>query len=126
MGWDANVVPDPQSNATFERSKLVWSELESPRGSTLFGLYRGLIELRRARPELTDSDFDSLSVDYDDSNTWIAVHRGEKIAILVNLAAEPLALPYAGTMLVATDNTSTIDDSGVRLAPHSAAVIERS
>ena len=28
MGWDPSVVPDPQDPATFERSRLDWSELE--------------------------------------------------------------------------------------------------
>ena len=28
MGWDPAVVPDPQDPATFERSKLDWSELD--------------------------------------------------------------------------------------------------
>ena len=29
MGWDPEVVPDPQDPDTFQRSKLDWSELES-------------------------------------------------------------------------------------------------
>ena len=31
-GWDADAVPDPQDPATFERSKLDWTELDSDRG----------------------------------------------------------------------------------------------
>ena len=29
MGWDPDVVPDPQEPETFEHSKLDWSELEA-------------------------------------------------------------------------------------------------
>ncbi len=29
MGWDRDSVPDPQDPATFERSKLDWSEVHS-------------------------------------------------------------------------------------------------
>ena len=47
-GWDPEAVPDPQDPATFERSKLDWSELESDRGRRMLGGYRNLVRLRRA------------------------------------------------------------------------------
>ena len=47
MGWDPSVVPDPQDAATFERSKLDWSELDSGRHAVLLDVYRRLAELRR-------------------------------------------------------------------------------
>ena len=40
MGWDASVVPDPQDPATFERSRLDWSELEDFRHSRMLERYQ--------------------------------------------------------------------------------------
>ena len=40
MEWDTSDVPDPQDPATFERSKLDWSELEQPRHAELLDLHQ--------------------------------------------------------------------------------------
>ena len=63
MGWDPAVVPDPQDPATFERSKLDWSEARHRRGTRgCSTVYRRLAALRRALPELTDPAFDRTAV----------------------------------------------------------------
>lgn len=54
MGWDESVVPDPQDPATFERSKLDWSELRRDRHARVLDGYRQLATLRRELPALTD------------------------------------------------------------------------
>jgi maltooligosyltrehalose trehalohydrolase len=41
-------VPDPQDPATFEKSKLDWSEPEQPRHAGVLALYRALLRLRPA------------------------------------------------------------------------------
>jgi maltooligosyltrehalose trehalohydrolase len=46
MGWDPAHVPDPQDPATFERSRLDWSELEHPDNARLLAFYRELCALR--------------------------------------------------------------------------------
>jgi maltooligosyltrehalose trehalohydrolase len=50
MGWDESLVPDPNDPATFERSKLDWSELDEPAHARLLSLYRALARLRRIMP----------------------------------------------------------------------------
>ena len=52
MGWDPDVVPDPQDPATFERSRLDWDELGTGRHAVLLDVYRRLGALRRELPEL--------------------------------------------------------------------------
>lgn len=42
--------PDPQSEETFERSRLNWDKLKEPRCKTLHDFYRELIGLRRESP----------------------------------------------------------------------------
>src|SRR5205085_4861287 len=54
--FDEADIPDPQDPATFERSKLDWTELEKPVHAELLEWYRSLIELRRSTPELLDGN----------------------------------------------------------------------
>ncbi len=54
FGWDPDAVPDPQDPATFERSRLDWSEPEQDGHARVLSWYRTLLALRRTRPELTD------------------------------------------------------------------------
>jgi len=63
MGWDESVVPDPQDPATFERSRLDWSELDNSTHARLLSLHRELIALRKATPELTDPSFTHTSAE---------------------------------------------------------------
>jgi maltooligosyltrehalose trehalohydrolase len=44
-------IPDPQAAATFERSKLDWTETAKPRQAELLDWYRALIALRKSRAE---------------------------------------------------------------------------
>lgn len=53
-GWDSDDVPDPQDSETFRRSILHWDERTEPEHARLLECYRQLLELRRARAELTD------------------------------------------------------------------------
>lgn len=50
FGWKPDEVPDPQSRATFERSKLRWDELDRPPHNEMLDFYRRLIRLRRTLP----------------------------------------------------------------------------
>ncbi|HSC25951.1 MAG TPA: DUF3459 domain-containing protein, partial [Vicinamibacterales bacterium] len=45
-------IPDPQSPATFERSRLGWDERDEPDHARVLALYRALLDLRRREPAL--------------------------------------------------------------------------
>jgi maltooligosyltrehalose trehalohydrolase len=88
-------VPDPQDQATFERSRLDWAELDLSRHgdhSSILGFYQRLIRLRRELPDLTDPSLDAVAVGYDEDKRWIAVRRGN-VAILANLGSAEQRLP---------------------------------
>jgi len=53
-GHDGSEVPDPQASSTFERSRLAWNELSREPHARMLTLYRELLALRRARPDLCD------------------------------------------------------------------------
>jgi maltooligosyltrehalose trehalohydrolase len=61
-GWPPGDVPDPQDPLTLARSRLDWAELDKPAHRDTLDLYRRLIALRRARPDLTDPRLDRVEV----------------------------------------------------------------
>jgi len=100
---------------------LNWSELSAPCHATVLDLYRRLIALRAAEPNLRDPHLDRVFVTYDEDARWLIVHRGA-LQVVANLAdqAQVVAVP-AETVVLAT-STAEIVDGGVALAPESAAV----
>ncbi|MET4781412.1 malto-oligosyltrehalose trehalohydrolase [Glaciihabitans sp. UYNi722] len=124
MGWDPDAVPDPQDPGTFENSKLDWSEPADADHSRLLDLYRQLAELRRTRSDLTDPRLTRVSADFDDEEKWFALHRADT-SIVVNFAAHPVALPYGGTVLLASHETIGASSSGVVLPSRSVAILAR-
>ncbi|MCM6760793.1 malto-oligosyltrehalose trehalohydrolase [Rathayibacter sp. ZW T2_19] len=101
MGWDPEVVPDPQDPETFTRSRLDWSEAEEGRHARILGVYRELGALRRRFPELTDPRFGSLVVDVDEEQRWLTLGRGRvTIAINVGDAATRVPLPEVAESLL--------------------------
>jgi maltooligosyltrehalose trehalohydrolase len=122
MGWDPNLVPDPQDEATFINSKLQWSELGDPGHVALLDTYRQLIRLRRERPDLTDPRFWHVAVEYDEDAGWFAIQRGAT-AIVVNFADVANIVPRTGTVLLLTDPSTGTRADGFELAPHSAVIL---
>ena len=122
MGWDPDVVPDPQDPATFENSKLKWSESTEGAHAELLSLYQRLGELRRTVPDLTDPSFDHNSVEFDDDEGWFVLRRGAT-TIVVNFADYPLSLPIGGTLLLGTADSVGASSSAVVLPRHSAAIL---
>ncbi|HEY0778087.1 MAG TPA: malto-oligosyltrehalose trehalohydrolase [Gemmatirosa sp.] len=56
------LIPDPQADATFARSKLCWDEVDRPPHAGVLALYRELLALRRATPALQSRDRHGLAV----------------------------------------------------------------
>ncbi|MCM3921601.1 malto-oligosyltrehalose trehalohydrolase [Frankia sp. AiPs1] len=94
-GWGPDDVPDPQDPATFERSKLDWSEPTRPGHGSLLDWHRRLIGLRRKLPALTDPAWASVECTFDEEARWLVVRRGD-VAIVVNLASQRQVVPLDG------------------------------
>jgi maltooligosyltrehalose trehalohydrolase len=125
-GWDTDDVPDPQDPATFERSKLDWSEPAGAAHADVLEFYRRAIGLRRSRPELSDPRLDLVEVAYDEGARWLVTHRGT-LRVVVNLAEERQQIPLDGTpmaVLLSSVPGFVYRDGGVELEPASAAVVE--
>ena len=121
-GWVATDVPDPQDPATFERSKLDWSELGKPGHSEILETYKRLIALRRSRPELSDPWLDKVEVWHGDQ--FVVMKRGH-CAVAANLASIPQEVSLRGTpstVLLATEPGVVLQRDRVSLPPESAAI----
>jgi maltooligosyltrehalose trehalohydrolase len=95
-GWAAQDVPDPMDPATFQRSKLNWSEPEDASHASMLDIYKALISLRRKYPELSDPRLSALTVDVDQRRRVITLHRGD-LRVVCNLGGEEVETP--GTVL---------------------------
>ncbi|HZL01822.1 MAG TPA: malto-oligosyltrehalose trehalohydrolase, partial [Cellulomonas sp.] len=86
-------VPDPQDPATFERSRLDWSQTAQPEHARMLAWYRALIELRREVPDLASGDLEATTVRFDDDRpSWVVVERGAA-RIVCNLSREAQCVP---------------------------------
>ncbi|MGB3169848.1 MAG: malto-oligosyltrehalose trehalohydrolase, partial [Rhodococcus sp. (in: high G+C Gram-positive bacteria)] len=122
-GWDSADIPDPQDPDTFTRSKLDWSELSAGDHARLLDTYRGLLALRRRFAEFTDPWLENLTVDYDEDERWIVLHRGS-LRVVCNLSENEVTVPVGGTSLLAwTDPVSDETGSATKIPGHSFAVL---
>ena len=125
MGWDPDLVPDPQAESTFLDSKLDWRELLEGEHAEMLRLYRQLAILRRTRAELTDPRFNRNAVDFDDDQKWLLVDRSG-LRIAVNISDETRTIPLAepaGSLLLTTQAGPEVDGDQLSLPPHTAVVI---
>lgn len=122
MGWDPDVVPDPQDPETFRRSKLNWEEASDGHHAKLLALYRDLAQLRRNNPVLADGGFADTSVEYDDEEHWLEMTRGD-LRVVCNFGSETLDTPVEGAVLLATDAQAALDNGTLTLPGASAAVV---
>ncbi|ANS29277.1 Malto-oligosyltrehalose trehalohydrolase [Rhodococcus opacus] len=125
-GWSTDDVPDPQDPETFERSKLDWDELVREPHARLLDCYRSLLHLRRDRAELTDPWLENLSVDYDEAEQWIVVHRGA-LRLACNLGAEPVSVPVGGSPVLWWEPPTQDETASATVLPgHSFVVLDSS
>jgi maltooligosyltrehalose trehalohydrolase len=122
MGWDPAEVPDPQDPATFERSKLRWSELSGGRHARLLGVYRELARLRRSLPELTYPAFSSVEATADEDHRVFTLRRGS-LLIAVNFGSADAVLPESGEILFTTPTAASVGADGLSLPPHAGVLL---
>ena len=127
-GWPADEVPDPQDEATFERSKLDWTEAGTGIHADLLAWYRTMIALRRQCPELTDPRLDRVHVSWDEAARWLLISRGQlRIAVNLGQSAQRLQLSApAANLLAASAAGVALDGDAVLLPPSSLAVVRTS
>jgi maltooligosyltrehalose trehalohydrolase len=123
-GWNTSAMVDPQDPAAYQQAILNWAEPLADGHREMLELYRRLIRLRAAEPELADPWLDRVRVDYDEQRRWIRIARG-RFRILANLAGSPQRVPVGGTgtVLLATGTAQAAGDQ-LELAAESAAIVD--
>ncbi|MET0523697.1 MAG: DUF3459 domain-containing protein, partial [Nocardioides sp.] len=122
MGWDAAAVPDPQDPATFEGSRLDWSELEDFRHVRMLETYQRLAELRRALPDLTDPWLASVACTADE-DTRVFRMRRDSVEIVVNFGDAPQDVETSAELLFTTSDELTTKPDGLTLPPHAGVLL---
>jgi maltooligosyltrehalose trehalohydrolase len=127
FGWDPETVPDPQSQETFERSRLDWAEISGDSHARVLEWHRRLIRLRRSRPELLDGRMDRVEVDFDEEAGWFWFRRGS-IVVAFNLGRQghEIRLRHTGpvSVLQASSEAITVEADALFLPPDSVAVVQ--
>jgi maltooligosyltrehalose trehalohydrolase len=136
FGWQGGV-PDPQSEATFDASRLRWERAGRAPHSALLALYRDLLRLRRALPLLRPGAAEP-EVGHDEREGWVVMRRtgdDQMLEALFNFAHQPREVPaLAGgaELLLSSDDPRYGGGGGVRVGgaavtlPARAAVLLRS
>lgn len=94
-------VPDPESDETYERAKLQWTQLEQERHQRLLRYYQTLIALRQQLPALAQLDRRQLDVVADEEKETLVLHRwhdDQHVLCLMNFSDQPqsIRVPEAG------------------------------
>ncbi len=127
FGWKPEDVPDPGSPATFERSKLDWSEIDAPDHRSILEWHRELIRLRRDLPQLTDGRLDLVITESDEDDSWLTVERG-LVTIVANLSERPCTIPLrenrpTTVLLASLPETAELGQDEITLPPHSVVIL---
>lgn len=128
FGWDPEDIPDPQAAATFQRSKLDWTEAAREPHKSILDWYKQLIRLRTRTHELRDGRFDAVDVNYDEHQRWLVMSRGS-ITMAINLGEQKcrVSIPDSGScrLLMASDERIILDAESAELPSDSVAIVGR-
>jgi maltooligosyltrehalose trehalohydrolase len=121
-GWDTSEMIDPQDPRAYESAILDWTEPGAGAHAQILDLYRRLLALRAAEPDLQAGSLADVRVEFDEAAQWIVVSRGA-FRIAANLAPDVQQLPVAGGAVVLTTGAAETSAAGLSLAAESAAVV---
>jgi maltooligosyltrehalose trehalohydrolase len=124
--------PDPQSETTFEQSKLNWESLDKGQHKTMLHYYKTLIALRKKLPALHSLNRKNLTVEFNEQQQTLQLHRWkgvQHVFCYMNFSKEqqPLALPAEhGNLKIVLDSSAPEYKDAVAKQEHlmSSAVIK--
>jgi maltooligosyltrehalose trehalohydrolase len=121
-GWDTSQMIDPQDPKAYQEAVLDWDEPGRGGHADVLDLYRRLLALRAAEPDLHDTDLRRVDVAYDEDARWVVISRG-RFRVAANLGGAEQAVPVTpGEIVLATAGARFRDDRLV-LDGESAAII---
>jgi maltooligosyltrehalose trehalohydrolase len=121
-GWDTEQMVDPQDSRAFRDAVLRWDELSDPEHDQILQLYRSLIELRHAEPDLADPRLDLVEVDFHEDEQWLVIHRGS-LRVAANLSQTSRIIPVTDAELLLATGPATPQQDGLQLGSDTAAIL---
>ncbi|ASU33360.1 malto-oligosyltrehalose trehalohydrolase [Mucilaginibacter xinganensis] len=95
----AGEAPDPQSEQTFESSKINWDLLQREPHTTMLAYYKNLLNLRKKQPALKTPDRSNVKATADIENNTLILQRqsdGQEIICLMNFSNEEKQVVFPG------------------------------
>jgi maltooligosyltrehalose trehalohydrolase len=121
-GWDTAQMIDPQHPSAYREAILDWAEAAQPGHAEVLELYRTLIALRAAEPDLRTGDLTQVSVDFDERGQWLVVHRGA-FRVVANLDEAERRVPVNATEIVLATGPVESGDEMLVVGPQTAAIV---
>jgi maltooligosyltrehalose trehalohydrolase len=123
-------IPDPQAAETFERSRLVWDEVQRPEHSGMLRLYQRLLGLRGTGAAFRAAARDAFDVRALDGETILIERRHEResvwiVARLAGAGSASLAAVREGHVMLSTEDPDIAPDPhpiDVRVGEHSTEI----
>lgn len=124
FGWDPDVIPEPESVETLERSKLRWDEVSQGEHGEMLEWFRKLIRLRRGSPALNDGDLGHVKVLFDEKKRWLVMDRG-LVKVMFNLGEGPVEfdVPDRLRLMLASRGDVEMTEKNVVLPPDTLAIL---
>lgn len=120
-GWNSDDIPDPQDPNTFANSTLDWSEVDNPDQARVRAFYRALIALRKTEAAFSRDDFASVTIDFDETAGWFAMHRADEWSVVCILSESPTEVPLPVTPILTWTDVETTP-SGIRSPGHNVVI----
>jgi maltooligosyltrehalose trehalohydrolase len=126
FGWPPELIPNPESRETFQRSKLKWNESHEGQHAEMLAWYRTLIRLRRNTTALSVGEPEQTRVHYDQQQQWFSMDRGD-VTVCCNLGESDRQFPATkGKKVVLSSREATpLKDGVVVLPPNTAVILQR-
>ena len=96
FGWKGEI-PDPQSEDTFNASKLDWQKPVTGKNKLMLRFYRHLIDLRKKHPMLGHTAKDNFTASMHDTKNLIYIHRhfgNKQVWTFMNFDSEVVSADY--------------------------------
>jgi maltooligosyltrehalose trehalohydrolase len=123
FGWDSDDVPDPQDSASFQRSRLDWTEAAQDPHATVLDWHRELIALRAANVALRDGDRSATVVDHDEGSRTLVVRRAG-VTVACNWGEAAVCVRVAdGDVAHLLSDGAVAGGGSVQLEPDAVAVL---
>ena len=127
FGWNEADIPDPQSQKTFESSRLNWAELTRPTHRDILDWYRQCIRLRRTLPPLQSGRLDEVDISWDEQDLWFMIKR-TSVIIACNLAVFNQTVPVETTPppeIILASEEARLNPQGIFMHPESVVALQQ-